>query len=128
MDVKHKLLLSIVLITGVILFTYGVAKWPMSLDPLLHLSGIASTVYADEFTLAGFHQITFGMSRTDVERLIGRGFRTFTSYPCHEEGTVEQSIWYYSINGDGSDNHWRYWVSFDEKDTVEQIRQEFWWD
>lgn len=126
MKKKRKIFRSAILAIGTVVVVFGAAR---NVDLLLYIFfGPGSTEYAPGFTQSGFRHMHIGVTRTAVERLIGRGFKTFTSYPCEEEGTLDQPIWYYSINGFGSDNHWRYWVYFDEQDTVTRVKREFWWD
>lgn len=112
---------------SILVLTLGlsVIKRPDYFDCICRLVGFTDTVYAEGFTRAKFSRVTLGMSRTQVDALLGRGFRTFTVIPCDSSGTLDQERWFYSS---GAANHWRFWITFDTNDKVSQIQREFWRD
>lgn len=84
------------------------------------------TVYSPKFTKKGFAQIQPGISKKEVEALIGSGFPEAWMSPPSSI-VYEDPIWMYSKPDGHAGNHWKYWVYF-EGDVVSRKEMIFWTD
>lgn len=80
------------------------------------------TNYAKGFKPTDFLSISVGMTKADVEQKIGFGGVSFWA----GAPTRESSTWMYS--GPGGENHWRYWLRFDDQGKITKVDVEYWWD
>ena len=61
------------------------------------------TVYAAGYDKHKFKELTIGMTRAEVERLLGP--------PLHKEAESQRGfeLWMYSLGETSADNYWRQW-------------------
>jgi SmpA / OmlA family len=89
-----------------------------------------ATVYAPSYREDRFAQVRVGMTRREVELLLGRPLR---KAPLPGESWEPDDIWVYSeppAPGCLGDNYWRRWVVFDrgEDGRVVAIVDDYYWD
>jgi hypothetical protein len=87
-----------------------------------------STIYAEGFSESRFITLRVGMSRGDVEAIVGRPLRKVPwneSYP--PPGPHDNEMWHYSDQRDDTANFHRRWVYFENGKVVEIIN-DFWVD
>ncbi|GEM_PF-6758911 len=83
---------------------------------------VPSTRYVEGFHPRDFLSLHPGMTKERVAKQIGVGRDDiwFGGTP------YESPTWVYS--GPGSENHWRYWLHFDDDGILESIQVSYWWD
>jgi hypothetical protein len=84
-----------------------------------------STIYAQEFSESRFRNVRVGMSREEVEAIVGRPLR---KVPWNQDsGPHDEEMWHYSDQRDDTANFHRRWVFF-EKGKVVTVINDFWVD
>ena len=81
-----------------------------------------STNYRDGFSPRQFLRLSLGMTKVQVEEAIGFGGVSFWA----GAPTRESTTWMYS--GPGGENHWRYWLRFNDDGILTERDVEYWWD
>jgi hypothetical protein len=83
------------------------------------------TFYSEGYSESRFLTLRVGMSRAEVEAIVGRPLR---KVPWNQNmGPNNEEIWQYSDRPDYTANYWRRWVYFDNGKVVEVIN-DFWVD
>jgi len=112
----------------IVVAVIAVGAWqPDRLDLACRLVGVSDTVYAPGFSRAKFARVKIGMSRQQVEAMLGEGFLDFNAPWDQSPTLVDPWRRFYSASGEGG-NHWRFWITFDSSNMVSRIQREFWWD
>ena len=70
------------------------------------------TVYAERYTEAGFDSLRVGMSRTEVEAVMGPPLKKVSWFGDDPAVTGGDECWYYSEQPIRDGNYWRRWVKF----------------
>jgi hypothetical protein len=111
------------LIFGV--FVVGVqltfARALCTVDPFFGLC----TVYSEGYSESRFRALRAGMSREEVERVVGQ---PLGKIPWNQHvPSRDTEMWSYSDRADKTANFWRRWVVF-EKGSVVEVINDFWVD
>ena len=84
------------------------------------MTPFTGTIWADGFSEGKFSKIQFGMSKSEVEAVLGD--------PLRKDCSGKGCMWVYSNQDTGTADYDRRWVVFDSTDQVTKIRHEFYID
>jgi hypothetical protein len=83
------------------------------------------TIYSEQYSESRFRTLRVGMSRGEVEAIVGRPLR---KVPWNQEtGPHDEEMWYYSDQPNATANFSRRWVCF-ENGKVVAVINDFWFD
>ncbi|MEW6056481.1 MAG: hypothetical protein AB1540_07685 [Bdellovibrionota bacterium] len=116
---SFQVILSLIAFFGIMLIMNKVryrydwenAFWRTIMTPM------TGTIWAKDFSEAGFAKITYGMSSAEVRSLVGE--------PLNRECDKDGCGWSYSDQDSDTADSDRRWVRFDAKDRVDYIWHEF---
>jgi outer membrane protein assembly factor BamE (lipoprotein component of BamABCDE complex) len=108
-----RIMITLVLIGALL----GVVAYPAR-EIILHFDG---TVYSKGYSERLFRQIRVGMTRSEVEKLMGPPLEK------NRWGDGKSETWMYTYHDPVTSNYWRRWVQI-ENGSVVQVLNDYWED